>query len=81
MLVDYIEFNHRFYKLRSIDFGEGWGQYFVGSTQLEKVLWDDELGYTSPEAESVDEQIFFFIETHWFKLLDNELRDKVLPLL
>ena len=78
MFKDYVEFNGRLYALRLIDFGKGWGEYFVGSTQLQSLLWDDDSGYTSDEAERVDELIFYFIPTHYFKLSDAVLRDKIL---
>lgn len=78
MYKDYVEFNGRRYVLRLIDFGLEWGNYFVGSAQLLSLLWDDDSGYTSDEAERVDELIFYFIPTHYFKLSDAELRDKIL---
>ncbi len=78
MYKDYVEFNGRLYALRLIDFGPECGNYFVGSAQLLALLWNDDTGYTSDEARWVDELIFYFIPTHYFKLLDVELRDKIL---
>lgn len=78
MYKDYVEFNGRLYALRLIDFGPEWGIYFVGSAQLLSLLWDDDSGYTSDEAQWVDELIFYFIPTHYFKLSDDELRDRIL---
>jgi hypothetical protein len=78
MMKDRVEFRNRLYNLRLIDFGEDWGVYFVASIQLERLLWDNEYGYTSDEAQWVDELIFYFIPAHYFKLYDDELRDKIL---
>ncbi len=33
---------------------------------------------TLAEARYVDEEIFYFIPTHYFRLNDTELRDKIL---
>ncbi|MBX3294884.1 MAG: hypothetical protein KF762_04170 [Acidobacteria bacterium] len=78
MYKDYVELNGRLYALRLIDFGSERGVYFVGSAQLLSLLWDDDSGYTSDDAKWVDELIFYFIPTHYFKLSDVELRDKIL---
>ncbi len=78
MNEDHIELKGRPYKLRSIDFGPEWGIYYLASMQLEKLLWDTDHGYTSDEAQSVDELICYFIPTHYFKLPDEALRDKIL---
>ncbi|MGQ0540257.1 MAG: hypothetical protein ACT4O9_00230 [Blastocatellia bacterium] len=71
MYRDRVEFKNRLYNLRLIDFGEEWGTYFVGSTQLNNALWDDDKGYTFDEAVSVDELIFYFVPTHYFKFPDR----------
>lgn len=60
MYKDYVEYNGRLYALRLIDFGPEWGTYFVGSTQLLALLWDDDSGYTSDQAQWVDELILYF---------------------
>ncbi|HMQ05064.1 MAG TPA: hypothetical protein PKD26_14180 [Pyrinomonadaceae bacterium] len=78
MPKDGAEFNGRVYALRLIDFGEGWGNYFVGSMHLEYLLINEDHSYTSDEARHVDELIFYFIPVHYFKLSDDELRDKIL---
>lgn len=78
MYRDRVEFKNRLYGLRLIDFGEDWGNYFVGSTQLNNALWDDDLGYTCDEAMSVDELIFYYVPTHYFKFPDSILKDKIL---
>ena len=75
---DKIEFNGKLYNLRLIDFGEEWGKYFVVSIQLERLLWNDKSGYTSDDAIAVDEMIFYFIPTHYFKLSDDDLGKKIL---
>lgn len=74
---DSVEFQGRIYKLRLIDFRPEWGRYFVASTQLNQLLYDHNTGYTSDEARSVDELIFYFIPTHYFKLSDFRLRKKI----
>jgi hypothetical protein len=76
MNEDHVELKGRLYKLRLIDFGPEWGTYYLASMQLEKLLWDTDHGYTSDEAQSVDELIFYFIPIHYFKLSDDELQKK-----
>jgi hypothetical protein len=80
MTKDQVEYNGRLYGLRSIHFGDDWGgPYWVASAQLQDMVWDEENGYPSDEARAVDELIFFFIPSHWFKLSDEGLRDMILP--
>lgn len=78
MYKDKVEFKNRLYNLRLIDFGEGWGNYFVGSTQLLGLLLNEDQSYTCEEAIVVDELIFYFVPTHYFKLSDRKLRDRIL---
>ncbi|MEK7282127.1 MAG: hypothetical protein AAB037_07255 [Chloroflexota bacterium] len=79
-ITDKVEYLDRLYKLRLLHFGDDWGgPYWVASSQLGRIVWDDEKGYPSYEAQRVDELIFFFIPAHWFKLPDKELRDMILP--
>jgi len=78
MYRDRVEFRNRLYNLRLIDFGEGWGNYFVGSAQLLRLLLNDNQSYTCDEAESVDELIFYFVPAHYFKLSDENLKDRIL---
>lgn len=78
MYRDYVEFKGRLYALCLIDFGPEWGSYFVGSAQLHALLWDDNNGYTCDQAKWVDQLIFYFVPTHYFKLSDDALRDKIL---
>ena len=73
-----VEFKGRVYALRLIDFGKDWGNYFVGSIHLNYLLFDEDEGYTCDQAQYVDELIFYFIPIHYFKLSDDELRDKIL---
>ncbi len=75
---DSVEFQGRIYRLRLIDLRPKWGRYFVASTQLNLLLYDDLYGYTSDEAGWVDELIFYFIPIHYFKLSDFQLRKKIL---
>jgi len=76
--MDRVEFGGRYYKLRLVDLGDGWGINFVASNQLEHLLWDNDRGYTCDEAQSVDELIFYFIPTHYYRLSDDVLRDRIL---
>lgn len=78
MMKDAVEFKGRLYALRLLDFGEDWGKYFVASIHLEHLLLDEHWGYTCEEARYVDELIFYFVPAHYFKLSDNDLRDKIL---
>jgi hypothetical protein len=78
MYRDKVEFQNRLYNLRLIDFGEDWGKYFVASTQLLNKLWDDESGYTCEEAVGVDELIFYFVPTHYFRFPDSKLKSVIL---
>lgn len=54
------------------------GNFFVGSTQLFQQLLNDDQSYTCIEAIGVDELIFYFVPTHYFKLPDRDLRDIIL---
>ena len=78
MPKDGVEFKGRNYALRLIDFGENWGNYFVGSMHLEYLLINEDQSYTCNEARSVDELIFYFVPAHYFKLSDAKIRDKIL---
>lgn len=78
MPKDGVEFKDRIYALRLIDFGEDWGNYFVGSMHLEYLLINEDQSYTCKEARFVDELIFYFVPAHYFKLSDDELRDRIL---
>ena len=79
MNIEYkVEFKGKLYGLRLIDFGEEWGIYYVASAQLMWLLLNNDCSYTSDEARHVDELIFYFIPAHYFRLSDDELRDKIL---
>lgn len=78
MQFDSIEFLGRHFRLRTLDFGPGHGVFHVASEHLSDLLLDEEGQFRSKEAESVDEQIFYFIPASYFKLSDDKLRKKVL---
>lgn len=78
MRNDSIEFRGRSYRLRTIDFGGELGVLRVASEHLDELLIDSTGQYISKEAESVDEQIFYFIPAASFRLSDDKLRTKVL---
>lgn len=73
-----IEFSGRSYRIRTIDFGGDFGVLNVASEHLNELLFDSTGQYRSEEAESVDEQIFYFIPSASFGLSDEKLRRKVL---
>jgi len=54
MYRDRVEFRNRLYNLRPVDFGEGWGNYFVASAQLLDLLLNEDQSYTCEEARHVD---------------------------
>ena len=78
MRSDSIEFNKRWYRIRTLDFGVEFGINNVASEHLNDLLMDSTGQYRSREAESVDEQVFYFVPTTSLRLSDNELRSKVL---
>ena len=78
MTNDAIEFMGKSYGLRVLDFGEDWGTLSVASHNLNELLIDDAGRYTSSEAQSVDEQIFYFITPAEFRLSDEVLTTKIL---
>jgi len=74
----YLQFEGSQYKVREVDLGKGWGRCAIASMQLESTLLGEQNRYVSEEARLVDENIFFFIPTHWFKLSDDQLRCRIL---
>ncbi|MCC6452164.1 MAG: hypothetical protein IT171_04690 [Acidobacteria bacterium] len=78
MQFDSIEFSGRHFRLRTLDFGPGHGVLNVASEHLSDLLLDEAGYYRSNEAESVDEQIFFFVPAASFRLSDDKLRTKIL---
>ena len=78
MTNDAIEFNGKSYGLRVLDFGKDWGTNCVASRNLNALLIDEDGQYTSSEAQSVDEQIFYFIAPAEFRLTDGALSTKIL---
>lgn len=78
MRYDSIEFKKRSYRIRTLDFGSEFGVVNVASEHLNELLINSTGQYRSKEAESVDEQIFYFIPAASFRLADDKLRIKVL---
>jgi hypothetical protein len=78
MYKDKVSFRDRLYNLRIVDFGEDWGNYYVGSTQLLARLVNDDQSYTCDEAHAVDEMIFYFVPAHYFKFSDSRMRQQIL---
>jgi hypothetical protein len=78
MRLETIEFNGRFYRLRSLDIGEEFGECFVGSRKLADSLFDQDGNWASDAARSVDETIFYYISQAQFRLSDEKLRRNIL---
>lgn len=78
MKYDSIKFKGRSYRLRSLDFGSEFGVYNIASEHLNALLIDPTGQYRSREAESIDEQIFYFVPAASFRLSDDKLRTKKL---
>lgn len=78
MRYDSIEFRGRSYRLRTLDFGKEFGVYNVASEHLNDLLIDATGQHRSEEAESIDEQIFYFVPAASFRLSDDKLRTKIL---
>lgn len=78
MTNDVIEFIGKSYGLRVLNFGEGLGRINVASNKLNSLLVDDNGRFTSKEAQSVDENIFYFIAPAEFRLSDEALMEKIL---
>lgn len=72
-----IIFQNKKYKSRQLQI-TGWGNYYVASTRLERMLFDQNGRYKSEEAKNIDEQIFFYIKPFQFKLRDKELGKEIL---
>lgn len=78
MRTDSISFKGRPYRIRTLDFGGEFGINNIASEHLNELLIDSTGQYRSNEAESVDEQIFFFVPAASFRLSDDKLRTKIL---
>lgn len=51
---------------------KGWGNVLVSTTDLNKLVYNDD-GYTSVEAQNIDEQIFFYVSPDEINLIDRKL--------
>ena len=49
---------------------------FIGSYTLNIALYDDEKGYKCHIAEEIDEQIYAYLDDHYFMLEDNDFLKK-----
>lgn len=78
MQIDSIEFKGRSYRIRTLDLGKEFGINNVASEHLNDLLIDSTGRYESREAESIDEQIFYFVPPASFRLSDERLRRKIL---
>ena len=53
----------------------------IGSHSLNVALYDDEKGYQDITAETIDEQIYAYLDDQYFSLGDNAFLSKVKDLL
>ena len=53
----------------------------IGSHSLNVALYDDETGYQDITAETIDEQIYAYLDDQYFSLGDNAFLSKVKDLL
>ena len=70
--MDAVIFDNRQYPMRQVEI-ENVGLRFIASTDLNKQLVTAEGSYTSEEAKTVDEHIYFFVEPDILNLNDLEL--------
>jgi hypothetical protein len=70
--MDKIIFDSKEYHIREIDFPET-GCVLVSSITLNDVLLNDLGNYVSEEANTIDEQIFYFVEEEMLQLEDSKL--------
>jgi hypothetical protein len=73
MTIEAIEFNKKEYTLRDIELPE-FGFVYIAGTSLQELLFDKDSLPISDEAESVDEQIVFYIEDKFLNLSDKDLK-------
>lgn len=80
--MDTIRFENKVFKIRKIDLPE-FGNILISTTNLNQLLMNEDGGYTSGEAEIVDEQIFYFVDENeieyeqdkLIKMLSRQLHD------
>jgi len=80
--MDTIKFETKTFKIREIDLPK-FGNVVISTTTLNQLLMNDDGGYTSNEAEMVDEQIFYFVDENeleyeqgkLIKLVSRQLHD------
>ena len=53
----------------------------IGSHSLNISIYDDKRGYQNSTAEAIDEQIYAYLDDHYFSLNDNDFLSKVKELL
>jgi len=69
-----IEFQNNQYKTREIELPEI-GNILISTTSLNQLLLNDDGGYVSDEAISVDERVYYFVDENEIELSDYELID------
>lgn len=70
--MDTIEFQNQEFKVREIGLPE-FGNVLISTNSLNELLLDEDGGYTSNEAEIIDEKIFYFVENNEIELNEDEL--------
>jgi hypothetical protein len=69
--MENIEFQNKIFKVREIELPE-FGNVIISTNSLNEILLNSGI-YSSEEARSVDEKIFFFVEDNEIELTDEEL--------
>jgi hypothetical protein len=70
--MDKIEFKNQEFKVREIEIPES-GVVLISTNSLNEILLNSEGSYTSEEARTIDEQVFYFVEENEIEYSDEEL--------
>lgn len=70
--MDVIKFQNREYKLREIELPEV-GSVSISTANLNNALMNNGNNYVSKEAQSIDEEVYFFVEENEIELNDVDL--------
>ena len=69
---DYVFFNGKNHLLRGVELEE-FGDCTVAGISLQDELLDEETGYVSDAARSIDEGIFFYVEDEYLNKSEKDL--------
>lgn len=70
--MDKIEFLNKTYQVREIELPEI-GNVLISTVELNSLLMNEDGGYVSEKAISIDERIYYFVEENEFKLSNDDL--------